>query len=425
MRNWIFLGAVIGPWSLLGGCGSSEKDSGTGGDGDGDSVGDGDIQIGDGDVGDGDSFSLEPGPLTDEELEALRDSACAGWSFEPELQPSVLQMVIDVSGSMDLPPENGGTETKWVTTREALRDTVETLPGTISLGAVYYPNMDTQTNCTGGNDPCDPGDPVDPGECVNLSTLVDVATLGPPGSTQRTTFADSLDSATPAGGTPTHDAYNIGFNELQASDAIGQRFLLLITDGQPTFLEGCSGSGFRVQPVDEQPIIDAIAAAREEGVRTFVIGSPGSEENASTGDDARPWLSRAAMEGGTAEEGCTEDGPNFCHFDMSQETDFSGALRQALAAIIGQITSCDLNVPAAPEGQSIDPDKVNVVLTPFDEPAEVIARTEESECVDGWTYGGSAETITLCEDTCLRLKENARSGIELFFGCEGAVVGVK
>jgi hypothetical protein len=331
--------------------------------------------------------------------------------------------VIDVSGSMDLPPENAGqgADTKWVTTREALRDTVETLPGTISLGAVYYPNMGTQVNCNGGDNPCDPGPQVSVDECVNMDSIVDVDALGVPGSDHRNAIEQSLDDANPEGGTPTHDAFNVAFSELQASDAIGQRFILLITDGQPTFLEGCSGSGYREQPVDEQPIIDAIAAAANEGVRTFVIGSPGSEENADTGDDARPWLSRAATEGGTATPGCSENGPNFCHFDMSQETDFSGALRQALAAIIGQITSCDLVVPApTEEGQEVDPDKVNVILTPFEESAEVIARTSDDSCTDGWTYGDSFDTITLCENTCLRLRENARSGIELLFGCGSA-----
>src|SRR5690606_30235826 len=135
--------AVVLPWSFLGACGSSgDKDDGKNGDGDGP----GDIDLDpDGLGGAGSGFMLEPVPLTAEELEWLRKSACTGWTFEPELQPSVLQLIIDVSGSMDLPPE-GGTVTKWVTTRDALRDTVETLPGTISLGAVYYPNMNTQPN---------------------------------------------------------------------------------------------------------------------------------------------------------------------------------------------------------------------------------------------------------------------------------------
>lgn len=412
--------AVVLSWSLLGACDSSGDDdkNESGGDGDGNGEGDGDINLGNGGQGgDGSGFALEPGPLADEQLEELRDGACTGWTFEPELQPSVLQFIIDVSGSMDLPPE-GGSETKWVTTREALRDTAETLPGTISVGAVYYPNMDTEVNCNGGDNPCDPGPPVDPSNCVNADTILDVAALGPAGSVQRTAFFDSLDDANPAGGTPTHDAYNIAKAELDASDAIGQRFLLLITDGQPTFLEGCSGSGYRVQPVDEQPIIDAIAVAHDDGVRTFVIGSPGSEENADTGDDARPWLSRAAIEGGTAASGCDENGPNFCHFDMSEETDFSTALRSALASIIGQITSCTIPVPEAPEDKMLDPAAVNVILTPFDEPAEVIGRTSESDCQDGWSYeDGSSSAITLCENTCLRLRENSRSGIELLFGC--------
>src|SRR5688572_9440293 len=101
-----------------------------------------------------------------------------------------------------------------------------------------------------------------------------------------------------------------------------QKFMLLITDGAPTMSEGCNGGdgdNGQVQDMPTEPIIAEIAGAYAQGIRTFLIGSPGSEESAEeTGGDMRPWLSRAAVESGTDEAGCAVDGPNFCHMDMTR-----------------------------------------------------------------------------------------------------------
>ncbi len=410
--------ALIGAGASFSGCSSGEGD-----EGDGDSSqGNDNIDIGLGDGGatsDSDAFSLKPGPLSAEELADLRASSCTGWSFEPELQPSILQMIIDVSGSMNLTPPGGGSDTKWEITREALREAVRALPGTMSTGAVYFPNRDSGNNCTNPNifGPCAPGDPRPVDSCVNLNTILDVSQLGAADSMHRQAFENGLDDAEPDGGTPTHDAYNVAIGELAASTGPGQRFALLITDGQPTYSEGCSGSGRTNEPVDEQPIIDAITEARKNNVRTFVIGSPGSEQGKDTGVDARPWLSKAAQAGGTATSGCSDGGPNFCHFDMTQESDFGVALRQALAAIVGQIASCTITIPEAPPQQEVDPNQVNVILTPKDASAEVIGRDMTPECSTGWNYDSTGQAIELCKDSCLQLRQDSSSGLELLFGC--------
>ncbi len=411
--------ALIGIGVGFSGCSSGEDDVGNG---DSEPQGNDDIDIG---VGEGgakngsDAFSLKPGPLSADELAELRESSCTGWSFEPELQPSILQMIIDVSGSMNLQPPGGGNDSKWEITREALREAVRALPGTMSTGAVYFPNRDSGSNCTNPNNfgPCMPGAPRPVDRCVNLNTILDVQQLGAPDSPHRQAFENGLDDAEPNGGTPTHDAYNVAINELGRANLPGQRFALLITDGQPTYSEGCSGSGRTNDPVEEQPIIDAITRARENNVRTFVIGSPGSEQGKDTGVDARPWLSQAAQAGGTATDGCSDNGPNFCHFDMTQESDFGAALRQALAAIVGQIADCTINIPDAPSGQEVDPNQVNVILTPKEASAEVIGRDMSVECMNGWNYDSTGKAIELCEESCLQLRQDTSSGLELLFGC--------
>src|SRR5690606_31364657 len=100
-------------------------------------------------------------------------------------------------------------------------------------------------------------------------------------------------------------------------------------------------------------------------------GSPGSESNVGTGEDARPWLSRAAIAGGTASESCEEEGPDYCHFDLSDEDDFEEGLGSALDRILGGIAPCAFSIPE-PDQSSVDPALVNVVLHTGEGDAEII-----------------------------------------------------
>jgi hypothetical protein len=330
-------------------------------------------------------------------------------------------MVVDVSGSMGLVPETG-TEVKWHTTREALRDVVALLPESTHLGALYFPNQATERNCLNEEGPCMPGDALEGSACVAEEGAFALRELGQGESEARIAFEATLEAVNPAGGTPTHDALQLALDRLDESTAPGPRFLILITDGQPTFSQGCVGSGNMLEPVDEQPIVDSIVAAFPAGLFTYVIGSPGSESHEGTGEDARPWLSRASVAGGTAPVDCDEEGPDYCHFDLSVEEDFEAGLARALDQIIGQIASCEFTIPQAPDGKSVDPSLVNVIMHPSDGTSEVIGRAEEDECTEGWSMGETEESLHLCPEACERLKTSAGSSIELLFGCEAAPI---
>src|SRR5690606_30076251 len=104
-----------------------------------------------------------------------------------------------------------------------------------------------------------------------------------------------LGDAEPDGSTPTHDAYKHALdNSMRVTNVPGSRYMLLITDGVPTYALQCVGSGFPNDPSPTEPIVDEIAAAAADGIKTFIVGSPGSE-NDGNGGDARPWMSRGAV----------------------------------------------------------------------------------------------------------------------------------
>jgi hypothetical protein len=218
----------------------------------------------------------------------------------------------------------------------------------------------------------------------------------------------------PVGATPTHGAYLFGLAQLAATKLLGNQVILLITDGTPTCTLDCVCTEDNL-PVDSQPMIDEAEQAFASGVRTFVIGSPGSEET-------RDVLSRLATKGGTAANDCSDAGPKYCHFDMTTEPDLATGLRKALEEIAIRVRSCEYPIPTPPSGQALDPDLVNVLYTPDGADAETIARDpSKDDCSAGWQYSPDGSSIVLCGATCDRVRADPVGTVEVLFGCETVV----
>jgi len=350
--------------------------------------------------------ALAPGSVGD-----IRANACVEWRSNPDPLPTLLMTVVDVSGSMDEAVSEATT--KWEVTRIALTEAIATMPGSTLVGMLLYPNRETSAS----------DEPRPVAACVNVGGLVPVAPLQDPSMTQLDRLLSTLWGAdVVGGGTPTHDAYTYALSALRVSVPEGAAHLLLITDGQPTYSLGCVGTGRAEDPVDEQPIVRAIAAARENGTRTFVIGSPGSEGTGADGLDARPWLSRAASAGGTAREACSHDGPVYCHFDMVDEPDFAMGLSSALGRITGTIMPCEYVIPAPPTGKTLDPEAVHVVWTLEDGSQHELLRDDRNECGEGWRFTGDGGRVALCPASCQRIRSASGDQLELFFGCSQIVV---
>jgi hypothetical protein len=332
--------------------------------------------------------------------------------------PVVIELVVDTSGSMGQAAP-GGTASKWVVTRDALKAAMNTLPASTGVGVLYFPNMNT-TQSDPAHDETDPPRPVT--ACVNEAGALPIDLLGAPGSAHRTAITASLDKLRPAAGTPTADAYGIGLTAIQATTLPGKRFIVLITDGQPTFLSGCRGTGNIVDAVDPRPIIDLVKGGMAGGIETFLIGSPGSEQvGVPVFADARTWLSMAASIGGTATPGCSDNGPNFCHFDMSQKPNFAEALRGALQQIVGSVLSCEYTLPPPPAGTTLDPSKVNVIFTSEGTKPELIGKSPDGACTAGWQYSADGAHVDLCPDTCNRVQGSQNPQVDLLFGCTSTV----
>ena len=403
----LLVGGMVG-LAFMVACGSSDDegdDGGSGGSGAGNGGGVG------ADTGIPEEWptteNVDPGEggvvsLTDDQVDQIEADGCTGWEAEPESVPALLMILVDTSLSMDSAAPNS-RESKWSITAAALNEAIDAMPPSTPLGLMFYPNRGIYSEST----------PQDLTACVDVSSLI------PVGPNQQDELHAAIAAVRPDGCTPTHGAYQYALeNGLRGTNYPGAPYIVLITDGQPTLTIDCMGACSPANPVPTQPISDAIRAAYEQdGTHTFVIGSPGSEQNETTGEDVRAWLSHAAIDGGTATLDCDPDGPNFCHFDMSVEEDFSVGLRSALAEITGAVISCSYSIPTAPAGESVDLDAVNLIVHPGEGGNVLLLQADSSDCREGW-YFDADNNVALCSDSCARLQSDNMASMSLVFGCD-------
>lgn len=349
------------------------------------------------------------GGLPAPNVDAIFETGCAMATAKAELPPVNLLFVLDRSQSMECNTpaitssaaceerpvrEDPEQSSKWEITREALKHMVHALPPQTVVGISYFSNDDA---CGVSSRPRIPLRPLVPAQVAAIEA--------------------SLLNVTPNGATPLVGATILAYRHLHeaALDGTirGERFVVLLTDGEQS--EMCFDEA---HCTDKQSCTDLLineevgkASGPGVGIRTFVIGVPGSEP-------AREVLSTIAVEGGTAPEGC-EPGSGECHFDMSEELDLGAALSGALDQIVGRALSCELPLPTGTE--EVDRDRVNVVYSPASGTApRVFPRDDTKGCnegASGWQYAANGSSIRLCGSACEEARNDSGGRIDVVLGC--------
>jgi hypothetical protein len=312
-------------------------------------------------------------------------------------------VVVDVGSSMGRVAP-GNSRTNWDLTRDLLVRLSSAWWGAVA-GVSFYPNQATTPNL---------GNALPPTACI--STAADVplpATWNLNDTSRVSAIQDALwrVQVDPYGGAPTHDAYRMAVDSLTQYHAAQPSIrggLVLVTDGHPTFERGCVGTGH--DPVDPEPIVGEIAAAYAAGIWTVVVGAPGSASDPVTGRDARPWLSRAARAGGKRKLVCSDQGPVFCHVDMTQDPD--------LATAAGQIPACEVcqfSLEWVPAGMTLDLAQLRLV---YQDPqgTYLVRESVEEPCQRGWHYLENQTVLEICPETCDVLGQ-LPGGIHYEVGC--------
>jgi hypothetical protein len=412
MKQAILVGIVmVGGVSVGAACSS---DSGKGGKGTGGTSG---IVIGTGSTGAGTGGPLNAdglAPLTADQAAQLTAAACEGWSAEPEGGPAVLEFQIDTTTSMTESPPSAGGQTKWAALQQAMPQAFAALPSSWAVGLTFFAR------------------PIN-GGCYQGVQSVPIAPLT---DAQRAALDNAVRSFNrPSGYTPTEAAYVFALDRIQAFAGSGSRYIVLETDGVPTVnSDGCTiagqGNDIAISSNEYAHLIGTVSEnTASTGVKTFVVGVPGSEDPQGADYDPMYQLSLLAAAGGTAIAGCTPSSGTpagdtvnprgtYCHYDMTQVTDFASALVQTIGTIAGGIVSCNYTVPPAPAGQVIAANQTNMVYDDGNGNMYLVQQNTNATCDVGWHFTDATnQAIEVCSGTCGILQSNPQASITLTFGC--------
>ncbi len=340
--------------------------------------------------------------------------ACDATSFASKEVPSSILFVVDRSGSMacNAPPVQSddacnanptrldpGKPSKWETTVAALNGAFQSLSGTTSIVGLSLFSNDAYCG-------------------VDSTPSVELAA---PTSVQLTALSDAMAASSPAGGTPIVGAVIEAYHHLhQDLHAPGNRYVVVMTDGE----EDCGTKG---DPTDAADIAAAraqlldveVEKAREANIRTFVIGSPGSEA-------ARGFLSELAYRGGTARTpDCThgdggDGGVGDCHYDLTTDPDFAGVLAQALGSISGKAIGCEFQTPPGGATTLVNVQYSHAGSDPICFPQDT------SPCdngANGWQFGKDAagnddpSRVVLCGAACDTVRADPTASVDVILGC--------
>jgi hypothetical protein len=236
---------------------------------------------------------------------------------------------------------------------------------------------------------------------------------------QLTALSDAMHKATPAGGTPIVGSVVSAYHHLHEElHAAGNRYVVLITDGE----ESCGTRGEATDSADlaaarTRLLETEVQNARTANIKTFVVGTPGSE-------GARGFLSELAFRGGTARSAsCMHGNPGAavgdCHYDLTTEKDFAAVLRTTLGKISGEARGCEFQAPGS------GGDSLNVQLSSSGSAPSCLP-LDSRDCsagANGFQYAKRSDgtldytRVVLCGAACDMVKSDPTVVVDVILGC--------
>lgn len=375
----VVVGAMVG-------CGSDKDDGAANGDGAG---GNTILDPNDGGEGAGPTKKRECNP----------QPGCNDLQVEFESVVPTVMILVDRSSSMFDTPF-GNSPNRWQPLKEALigeNGVLRELHGAVRFGFATYTHQ--QVN---GAAACPLMDVIDIATATDsfdsIVNLYDEVSVDP-----ATTGSNPL---TYKGETPTGAAIRAVLPVLEADQAPGPKFLLLVTDGEP---DTCA------EPDPQCGQDEAIAAVQEafaKNIRTFVIG---------VGEIGRDHLQDLANAGAgqpvqrrTPQADC--DPPTLGSYEPSggdaryYRPENPADLRDDIGRIVGGVRSCEFKLSEEVDLEKAD--KGTVLLDceglPYDD-------------ANGWRMTSPTD-LELVGDACATIKTTIRPDLYITFPCESYVV---
>ncbi|MCU0655433.1 MAG: VWA domain-containing protein [Polyangiaceae bacterium] len=312
--------------------------------------------------------------------------------------PAALLIVLDRSGSMS----DAG---KWPAATGALNQMLNAADPELAMGLVRFPEG-TNSGCPLTDIVCQTNY-----ECTDIKDIPNVP-VGPLKETGAQ-IQNLIATTKPNGGTPTLWALRKAYKYMSELETDSERFVLLVTDGVPTFLTPPIGPfpemGVNCGNKGELGTATSDARKANPPVRTFVIGAPGSE-------DGLEILSGLALNGGTCRPGGSHSSYT-CHYQIGA-ANFEQDLAATLTQIAGSVSSCTYAVPV-PSGEEVNPDLVNVIVTAGGSETTIVKDTSQQ---DGWDYTDESKTkIQIFGPQCEAINKGTEATVKIALGCQTKV----
>jgi hypothetical protein len=406
-------GTVLLMSVVVAGCGSSSSENEFAGAGGGNSAGAA------GSVGASGTFGAGGGLFADAGMQSdameLGDG-CGQTTVKGSSKEVDILLVIDRSGSMSSTPAGFATD-KWAALKTALPAALDPVKGGISFGVELFPNNLTTpipVSCTT--------------ECWDMPAgeAAIVVPVGP-GTTTLPNIVAKL-AAAPSGGTPTRAALQAAsdyFTTGTGKALAGDKYVLLATDGGPngnttpctqatctvnmdsnkigpSFMNFCDAALVPDGPkscLDDKPTEALLTTMAAAGIKTFVVGIPGTEPYVET-------LDALAVAGGAP---ASATSPKYFAVTAAGGVD---GLKQVFQTITQQlIKTCRLQLQSEPPDQML----LNV---------SVDGKTILFGGADGWTLDSttSPATVELKGATCANVEMNGANSIQILYGCPREMV---
>ena len=312
------------------------------------------------------------------------NAACVNHASNGQIVPVNLIVIYDKSGSMgDTTDPNGPYDPakKWTPVGTGMKAFLgDPSSAGMSASLQYFPLGNSLAEV------CDTATYATP--AVALKALPDGA------------FATSIDATSPRGGTPTLPALQSAITyakTIAAQKPSDKSAVVLVTDGEPSMLPtNCADND-----INHVALAAAAGINGSPSIPTYVIGVGSSLIN----------LNQIAASGGTKQA---------LIVDVSDPTKTQTDFVKALTQIRGETLSCDFVLPAAPAGQALDLNTVNVVLTQNGKDETL---GYDKDCAGaaggGWHYDsvGAPTKVELCPGVCDTAKKAASNKITITLGC--------
>jgi von Willebrand factor type A domain len=297
--------------------------------------------------------------------------ACGSVALKGTVTPGHIIVVFDQSDSMQdpFPDADGGTQDggvlpKWHAAEDAIVAAVTPIENLLDLGAIFIP--------TGADGAC---------TVAQIGTAPQIAIE--PGPAFLTAFQGHFSAAgwTTILGTPLELGLAAANTALTPAPSPGQSAVVVLTDGAPN----CGKSTL----AEVEPPIVAMAM---RGIKTYVIGLPGSASAATL-------LNGLAVAGGTTS-----------YYSPSDPTDLQMHLAQIASDTVDQ---CTITLSPPPS----DPSMVHLIVTDAASPNGVEIAESEDGGGDGWSLSADGTTATLLGTTCTNAKAGDYTSITFVYGC--------